>query len=237
MKTFKDILKQIEATSSAIRESEENEKRLLEELTKSYDYVSRHALKKELEDEWIKAEETTRDLYLTIRLLQNNARIALFHEVMPVLLEVLAKYKGKPYGEKTREKIALEVKERAGASAYVGTRYDQDEISIYPTKDYGNTYSITVRTNYDTEAKKFKRVLLDNKIQVLPLECFSLWYVKSEYFEDIPTAVAEMKEHYKRAVEMKKELATICSAFNRYAVDGVESIDCNQRIHEKLLVK
>lgn len=237
MKSFKEILKQIEATSDMIRESEENERRFQDEWLKEYDRIKRYARKKELEDELNKVAETTRDLYLTVRLLQNNARIALFHEVMPVLLEVLAKYKGKPYGEKTRAKIAQEVEERTDARAYIGTRYDQDEINIYSTEDYWDTYSITVATNYNTETKEFRRILIDNKIQVLPLECFSLRHVKSKYFEDIPAAVAEMKEYYKKAVEMQKELSVVCSAFNRYAVEGIESIDCGKRIYERLLEK
>ena len=60
----------------------------------------------------IKAEKATKNLSLTIKFLQNNARISLFHDVMPVLLDILSKYKGKPYGEKTREKIAKELEER-----------------------------------------------------------------------------------------------------------------------------
>lgn len=42
----------------------------------------------------------------------------------------------------------------------------------------------------------------------------------------ILAAVAEMKELYKKAVEMQKELSAICSAFNKYAVEGIESIYC-----------
>ena len=43
----------------------------------------------------IKAEKATKNLSLTIKFLQNNARIALFNDVMPVLLDILSKYKGK----------------------------------------------------------------------------------------------------------------------------------------------
>lgn len=237
MKTFKEIIKQIETTFDMINKSKQNEKRLEAEWMKETDLMKRHETRKGLEAEWSKAEETTRDLYLTLRLLQNNARIALFHDVMPVLLEVLAKYKGKPYGEKTREKIALEVEERTGARAYIGTKYDQDEISIFPSGDFGNTYSITAGPEYNPATNEHDRILIDNKIQILPLECFFIWYIKSEYIEDIPAAVAEMKEYHKKAVEMQKELSAVCSAFNKYAVEGIESIYCDKRIYERLMVK
>ncbi len=237
MKTFKEIMKQIETTFDMIDKSKENEKRLEAEWMKETDRIKRHETRKGLEAEWSKAEETTRDLYLTVRLLQNNARVALFHDVMPVLLEVLAKYKGKPYGEKTRAKIAQEVEERTGARAYIGTKYNQDEISIFPAWGFGNTYSITAGPKYNPATNEYNRMLIDNKIQVLPLECFTIWFIKSEYVEDIPAAVAEMKEHYKKAVEMQKELSAICSAFNKYAVEGIESIYWDKRIYERLMVK
>ena len=237
MKTFKEIMKQIETTFDMIDKSKENEKRLEAEWMKETDLMKCHETRKGLEAEWIKAEETTRDLYLTVRLLQNNARVALFHDVMPVLLEVLTKYKGKPYGEKTRAKIAQEVEERTGARAYINTKYNQDEISIFPTRGFGNTYSITAGPKYNAETKEYNRILIDNKIQILPLECFSIWYIKSEYIEDIPAAVAEMKELYKKAVEIQKELSAICSAFNKYAVEGIESIYCNKTIYERLMVQ
>lgn len=237
MKTFKEITEQIKATFDLIDQSRDNEKRLEAEWMKETDLTKRHATRKGLEAEWSKAEETTRDLYLTVRLLQNNARIALFHEVMPILLKVLVKYKGKPYGEKTSAKIAQEVEERTGARAYIISKYNQDGISIYPPQGFENTYSITVGPCYNTETKEYPRILIDNKIQVLPLECFSVWYIKSEYIEDIPAVIAEMKAYHKKAVEMQKELSVICSAFNQYAVEGIEGIYADKRIYERMVIK
>ena len=237
MKTFKEIMKQIETTFDMIDKSKENEKRLETEWMKETDRMKRHETRKGLETEWSKACETTRDLYLAVRLLQNNARIALFHDVMPVLLEVLAKYKGKPYGEKTRAKIAQEVEERTGARAYIDTKYNQDCVNIFPARGFGNVYSITAGTKYNSETKEHARMLIDNKIQVLPLECFEVWYIRSEYFEDIPAAVAEMKELYNKAYSIQKELDSVCSAFNKFAVEGIESIYCNKTIYERLMVQ
>lgn len=237
MKTFKEITEQIKATFDLIDQSRDNEKRLEAEWKKEIKFGERHEICKELKEKWIKAEETTLNLRLTIRILQNNARIALSHEVMPILLEVLVKYKGKPYGEKTSAKIAQEVEERTGARAYIISKYNQDAISIYPPQGFENTYSITVGPCYNTETKEYPRILIDNKIQVLPLECFSAWYIKPEYIEDIPAVIAEMKAYHKKAVEMQKELSVICSAFNQYAVEGIECIYADKRICERMVMK
>ena len=98
------------------------------------------------------------------------------------------------------------------------------------------TYSVTAGVKHNSDGTN-NRLLIDNKIQALPLECFEIWFIKSEYIEDIPAAIAEMKNLYKKAVEMQKELSAICNAFNKYAVEGIESIYCDKRIYERLLVK
>lgn len=235
MKTFNEILQDIETTYKAIKKSEANEKRLETEWSSVLDIKERHEKRKALEAEWSAAGQETNNLYLSLYLLKNNARIALFNDVMPVLLEVLKKYKGKPYGEKTCDKISKEVEEKTGARAYIHTRYNQEEISVYPSSGYGNDYSITIGTKYING--KQDRILINNKIQLVPLENFCLRYIKDEYISDIPAAIANMKELYNKAVSMQKELESVCTAFNKYAVNGIEPIHCDKRLFERMLVK
>lgn len=230
MKTFKEIMQDIKSARMQLEESKATEKALTDKWLSEYDREKRKETYKDYTQDLIKAEKATKNLSLTIKFMQNNARIALFHDVMPVLLDILSKYKGKPYGEKTREKIAKELEERIGARAYIGTRYDTDEIRIYPSNSFGNTYTITVGT------KPNEHVLIDNKIQLLPLESFSIWYINSRYFEDIQAAIVEMETLYNKAYSMQKELDSVCSAFNKYAVEGIESIYCDKRIYERMIV-
>lgn len=230
MKTFKEIMEDIKSARMQLEESKATEKALTDKWLSEYDREKRKETYKDYTQDLIKAEKATKNLSLTIKFLQNNARISLFHDVMPVLLDILSRYKGKPYGEKTREKIAKELEERIGARAYIGTRYDTDEIRIYPSKSFGNTYTITVGT------KPNEHVLIENKIQILPFESFSIWYINSRYFEDIQAAIEEMETLYNKAYSMQKELDSVCSAFNKYAVEGIESIYCDKRIYERMIV-
>lgn len=230
MKTFKEIMQDIKSARMQLEESKATEKALTDKWLSEYDREKRKETYKDYTQDLIKAEKATKNLSLTIKYLQNNARIALFNDVMPVLLDILSKYKGKPYGEKTREKIAKELEERIGARAYIGTRYDTDEIRIYPSNSFGNTYTITVGT------KPNEHILIDNKIQILPLESFSIWYINSRYFEDIQSAIVEMETLYNKAYSMQKELDSVCNAFNKYSVEGIESIYCDKRIHERMIV-
>lgn len=230
MKTFKEIMQDIKSTNMQLEESKATEKSLTDKWLHEYDREMRKQTYKDYSEDLKKAQEITKNLSLTIKFLQNNARIALFHDVMPVLLDILSKYKGKPYGEKTRDKIAKELEERICARAYIGTRYDTDEIRIYPSNSFGNTYTITVGT------KPNEHILIDNKIQILPIESFSIWYINSRYFEDIQAAIEEMETLYNKAYSMQKELDSVCSAFNKYTVEGIESIYCDKRIHERMIV-
>lgn len=230
MKTFKEIMEDIKRTNKQLVESKATEKELTDKFMSEYDRAKRKETYKDYLTDLKKAEETTKNLSLTIKFLQNNARISLFHDVMPVLLDILSKYKGKPYGEKTREKIAKELEERIGARAYISTRYDTDEIRIYPSNSFGNTYTITVGT------KPNEHILIDNKIQILPLESFSIWYINSRYFEDIQAAIDEMETLYNKAYSMQKELDSVCSAFNKYAVEGINTITCDKRIYERMII-
>lgn len=230
MKTFKEIMQDIKSARMQLEESKATEKALTDKWLSEYDREKRKETYKDYTQDLIKAEKATKNLSLTIKFLQNNARISLFHDVMPVLLDILSKYKGKPYGEKTREKIAKELEERIGARAYIGTRYDTDEIRIYPSNSFGNTYTITVGT------KPNEHILIDNKIQILPIESFSIWYINKRYFEDIQAAIVEMETLYNKAYSMQKELDSVCSAFNKYTVEGISNIYCDKRIYERMII-
>ena len=109
MKTFKEIMEDIKRTNKQLEESKATEKELADKFLSEYDRSKRKETYKDYLTDLKKAEETTKNLSLTIKFMQNNARIALFNDVMPVLLDILSKYKGKPYGEKTREKIAKKI--------------------------------------------------------------------------------------------------------------------------------
>lgn len=71
------------------------------------------------------------------RILQENARAALIAEATPVILKACEKYNGKPYGEKTRDKIRQEVK-AAGYSFYF-EGYESYRMVIYKLNAEGYT--------------------------------------------------------------------------------------------------
>lgn len=213
MKTFNEIQKDIEKTYQTIKEN--NKK--IDELAGTYynimGFKEKIAQKRAVEKDMCKLNEEIKDLTITIKILNNNAKIALFNEVMPQALEVLAKYKNKPYGPKTEQKIKDEIKEKTNCSFYINERYNSQEYHIIPLEFSGNTYNIEC-------GPKFEEL--------------SLYYTSKEYIENIPQRIKQLKKLYKKAVEKQKELDTVCGEFNSLAVGNIEHIYSDKRIYKNI---
>lgn len=232
MKKFIDILEEIKQTRKAITAAEARENELVESYMKICDLRERHEARKAAENDMMKASEEKKNLQITIKILKNNAKIALFNEVLPVALEVLAKYSGKPYGEKTRQKISDEIKEKTNCRFYIGSRYGSDSFEVYPVDTFGNDYNISCGTDYTDGSKK--PLLIDNKIQLVTFEEIALYYISREYVENVPQRVEELKAIYKEAVAKQKELESICSRYNSLAVGDLSHIYHDKRIYENM---
>lgn len=225
MKKFNDILKDVNKTYQKIKAVEEK----IEELQNTYlnimDIKERHEKRKTVENELVRLEEKKKDLQITIKILNSNAKIALFNEVMPQVLEVLAKYKNKPYGPKTEEKIRDEIKEKINCSFYINSQ----EYHIIPVEYSCNTYNIECGPQY-IDGKQ-KKLLDDNKIQALELNDLALYYSSKEYIDNIPKRIKELKRLYKKAYEKQQELDVLCSEYNSLAVGNIKNIYKDKNIY------
>ena len=133
---------------------------------------------------------------------RDNARAALLAELKPAALEILKKYSGKAYGEKTREKISKEAAEKTGYYMTVSHDYYCSEISFY-----GNNYRDPWRHNdqiklnfYDGNNSENKPILEENKIR---LDSFDALHDprQSEIVEDPAQRAAEIIDAYRAAQE------------------------------------
>lgn len=223
MKKYNEILKDIEKAKKALEAAKQKEKELTDKIYNAPDFLTRKEMRNELSNEIIKASEKVQDLNITIRLLNNNAKIALFNEVVPVIVETLENYKNKPYGEKTREIISNVIRTQTGCRCYISTRYTNSEINIYPA-EYGKEISAGTKDGV--------KILNGNKIQPIKAEDIKQYYINNNYFDNIPAVIKEMRKKYKKAYEKQKELEAICDEFNFYAVDGIERIYKDRCIYE-----
>lgn len=232
MKKFDEILKEVNKTYQKIKEVDEKTKELQNTYLNIMNIKERHEKRKAVENDIVKLEEKKTDLQITIKLLNSNAKIALFNEVMPQALEVLAKYKNKPYGPKTEQKIKDEIKEKTKCGFYISVRYSSQEYHIIPLEFSHNYYNIECGPKY-IDGKQ-KKLLDENKIQVPELNDLTLYHTSKEYIENIPKRIKELKRLYKKAYEKQQELEKICSDYNSIAVGDIKHIYSDKHIYPNM---
>ena len=229
MKKFADIIKEVNQTRQKIKEVEEKTKEIRKTYLNIVNLKERHKKMKTVENDIVKLEEKKEDLQITIKILNSNAKIALFNETIPVVLEVLAKYKNKPYGPNTEQKIRDEIKEKTNCSFYISDRYSSQEYHIIPLEFSNNDYNIECGTKY-IDGKQ-KNLLDDNKIQVPELNDLTIYYSSKEYVDNIPKRIKELKKLYKKAYEKQQELDAICSDYNSLTVGDIKNIYKDKNIY------
>lgn len=232
MKKFTEILKDVSKAYQTIKKIDEKTKELQNTYLNIVNLKERHEKRKDVENDLVRLEEKKKDLQITIKILNSNAKIALFNEAMPIVLEVLTKYKNKPYGPKTEEKIKDEIKEKTNCSFYISTRYSSQSYHIIPLEFSNNNYNIECGTKC-IDGKQ-KKLLDENKIQVLNFNDLTLYYTSKEYIDNIPKRIKELKRLYKKAYEKQQELAAICSEYNNLAVGNIKNIYKDKNIYPNM---
>lgn len=232
MKKFTEILKDVNKTYKKIKEVEEKTNELQDTYLNIVNLKERHEKRKNVKNDIVRLEEKKKDLQITVKILNSNAKIALFNETLPIVLKVLAKYKGKPYGPKTEEKIKDEIKEKTNCSFYISERYGSQAYHIIPLEFSNNNYNIECGTIY-IDGKQ-KKLLDENKIQVLNFNDFTLYYTSKEYIDNIPKRIKELKKLYKKAYEKQQELVAICSEYNNLAVGNIKNIYKDKNIYSNM---
>ena len=226
---FTEIMEAIKKLNMEIKEVEERQKTETDRYFATFEGLTikeRIAQKKEnpeAEAEHLQriaeTQETIIDGKLKLKLMQNNARISLFNEVMPIVLEVLQKYNGKAHGEKTSEKIREEIKEKTDCFVYVYV----DSFRIVPCGTIGNTYNVECGTKYENGNRK--KVLIDNKINLVTMEDLEVYHINHTYFENLDATVEELKRIHAEAKQKQEELKALCSQFNRLSVEGIADLN------------
>lgn len=231
MKKFNAIQKDIEKAYKTIEENKNKLYEVVNTYSNIMDFKEKIAAKRSVEKDMVKLNEEIKDLTITIKILNSNAKIALFNEVMPQVLDVLAKYKNKPYGPKTEQKIKDEIKEKTNCSFYISARYTQ-EYHIIPLEFSNNGYNIECGPKCENGTQK--KLLIDNKIQVVEFNDLTLYYTSKEYIENIPQRIKQLKKLYMAAVEKQKDLDAACSEFNNLAVGNIKHIYPDKHIYENM---
>lgn len=224
MMTYNEIIVEINNTYDEKRKNREEIAKVenkYNDILRSIDSIKdkvafRKEHKKEIEEndkKLISLYLKDEDFSLKVKYLKNNAKVAIFNEVMPVALEVLKKYNNKPYGEKTALKIRNEIIEKCGFRFYI----HENKYNIYGVNPYSDDVEIRVKYSSD------KKALVNNKIQLVSMEDLEICYT-SDYVEDINETIKKLREAHKKAREAWEEYKKTCEEYNELTVDGINRI-------------
>lgn len=227
MKTYYEILEEIkEASAELVKVSEEIRKKdsrfnsmNLEEMIsycKTPEYKEESARRK-LKLAILRGREE--ELKMTLAFLKNNLKQSLYAEILPVIIETMHKYKGKALGDKTKDKIYNEVKDRVNCGIYIHA----NDITIYDKRSNYLENTIIYLNHKDGNKDKF---LVDNKIQTFEEEDVIFGYVK-DYIDDIPKMVDYLRIKNRKIYQLAEELKADIDNYNSYVPNGIPYVEYN----------
>ena len=225
MKKYRDIMKDISDNTEKMTRCHDEAvmaRRIMYSIADSDDYSER--FKQMKNGDYIKAVEkanrmNTAEQRCEIKgyYLRNNAKIALFNEVLPVFVETINRFKGKRYGEKTRLKISDEIQSKCGCRCFIETSY-HEKIMVYGR----NCHDVDFSGKYENGEQK--KVLIDNVIQEVSVDDFSLDYINQTYYENIDEHLERLEDIREQVNELHAKIKVLIDEYNNGVVDGVPSI-------------
>lgn len=229
MKTFKELQKDLQQIRTEAREIEARDEKVTAKF-KAISWEKRGDIKQSIFNELNAIKTARSDNRIAFEIVRNNACIALYNEVMPIILDTLKAFEGKIHGEKTAAKIRDELKEKTNCFVYIST-YELNISAIGNNGAQSFDFKITVDCGYNTETGKRNCILTnENKIKVFPLESFTLCYISRKYIEDISSTIAELKKLREEAYQQQQILAEICEKYNDLTVGNLDHLYIDKRI-------
>lgn len=150
------------------------------------------------------------------KILKDNARRMLFAEVIEKILGIWNSYKGKPYGDKTKEKIRNQIKEATGCWAY----FHGNELSLSVAHDVDNALSmyfgyrdgdIYTRGGFIDDNNKIREVIVEevmlnycHEYETNPHELAERIYEQKKVLE------AELVAYQQKLSDFNKMLPSTC---------------------------
>ena len=222
MLSVKEIRKQREENAKTIKELKAKAETARSEWDKLTDaekfkYIKETAKTERVMREWEEIEKEVKRYTEIGYILRSNYRAALVSVAIPALREIVNKYAGKQAGEKTRAKIAEEMRASCGCSFFFnystfgggssrGTIYDSgsERIEIYPQA-----------------GKNF----IDKNNTIERIEAGDLFRANACIYVDNPAArVDEIHEAARKADELRKALNESIDKYNALTVDGFDTL-------------
>ena len=163
-------------------------------------------------------------LRLKLEYMENNRKALLYKAILPAIIEILNRYNGKKYGEKTREKMREDFKTMTGCTFYIQNEsYSRDKICFALLDSNGCCYAGDYITIWPKQYEI--KILYNNEINgALTAHDFSSYDFKP-FIEDVNGQVKKVMKAYKDAEKAREKYAETIHTFNALTVGRMRNID------------
>lgn len=214
MKKYSEILAEIKNAHAAITDTAKTEKEIeraayMEAAHNGGDIEKARAAFKRACEKLAEEQNRNNDIKIKIAILKENAKQALFAENIKTICDIWNKYEGKPHGEKTAQKIRDELKAATEHRVYIGNKWDDANITIYPGSAYGAD-EITIAPIWNGEKQP---ALINNKVVKIDPENMRVSYC-GEYIENIDAHINELKTAHAGALKALEDYRAAIDKYN-----------------------
>jgi hypothetical protein len=239
MKTYNEILKDIEKARAALKDTAASEKNLsrlfLLETRKNgsdAEFEKARAQYEAAEEQYKKEVEHNGNIKLKIEILKNNAQQALFNEIITPICDIWNKYEGKPHGEKTAAKIREELKAATGFYVSIGNKYDDARIFITPP--YGTPAPFNNLEFYPIWNGEKQPALIENKIVKLAADNMKV-YCCGEYVENVNAHIKALRKAHAEAMQAEKAMQEAVEKYNKLTRGNIAHANTREGVKHYLI--
>ena len=239
MKTYNEILKDIEKARAALKDTAASEKNLsrlfLLETRKNgseAEFEKARAQYEAAEKQYKKEVEHNETIKIKIEILKNNAQQALFNEIITPICDIWNKYEGKPHGEKTTAKIREELKTATGFYISIGNQYDDARIRV--SVPYGTRAPFNNLEFYPIWNGEKQPALIDNKIVKLAADNMKV-YCCGEYVENVNEHIKALRKAHAEAMQAEKAMQEAIEKYNKLTRGNIAHANTREGVKHYLI--
>jgi hypothetical protein len=183
-------------------------------------------------DAYKREEERNTAHKLRAEILKENAKQAFFAEYIGKICEIWNRYEGKPYGEKTADKIRAELNALTGQYISIYNKWGSLTITIATARDVPiDNFEIGARNGSD----KISATDESNKILKIDPNALRVWYC-SEYVTDINAHIKALKKAHENARKAYEKAQDAFSEYNKLTRGNIERADIHHGTIKKYLI-
>lgn len=209
MRNYKEIVEEIRLNTSKIEE------------LKKRNWSIRHKdvhNRAEYEQNLIDIER----LELRNKVLTDNARRSAIEYIVPVFAEIISKFNGKQYGEKTKSKISEQMIQKTGFKVWLTETSYSTEIAFYDkTCFFGRTNTTELELTARYKDGNRPKILSGNTIQEFDANDWYLSYC-TDYVDDVDERINAIMDARQKAKEAYAQAEQAFSALNALVPSSVD---------------